>query len=233
VDASDAPPVSAAIVEMRAATPAAGAVAGILFAVLFGVSVMIVARTMDKASIDTGAWLERDTRLFTFALGLIPFAGLFFLWFIAVVRAHLGRLEDQFFSTVFVGSGILFVALLFSAAASVGAIIATAERGTSGFVAGDAYLYGRNVVAQIFGIYALRMAAVFQMSQATLWLRTGVMPRWMALITFPVALVLLFIVTTSNWVILIFPGWVLMVSVYILLTRTRVRPEAAEGVHHG
>jgi hypothetical protein len=52
----------------------------------------------------------------------------------------------------------------------------------------------RQTVAQIFGVYALRMAAVFLISQATLWLRTGVMPRWMAFLTFPGA-VLLFIVT--------------------------------------
>ncbi len=62
------------------------------------------------------------------------------------------------------------------------------------------------------------MAAVFLISQATLWLRTGVMPRWMALLTYVVALVLLFIVTQAEWVILVFPAWVFMVSVYILVT---------------
>ena len=58
------------------------------------------------------------------------------------------------------------------------------------------------MVAQIFSVYALRMAAVFLISQATLWLRTGVMPRWMALLTYALALVLLFIFTQSLWVVL-------------------------------
>ena len=61
------------------------------------------------------------------------------------------------------------------------------------------------------------MAAVFLLSQATLWLRTGVMPKWMAVLTYAVALVLLFVFTQAAWVILIFPAWVLMVSLYILV----------------
>ena len=54
------------------------------------------------------------------------------------------------------------------------------------------------MVAQVFNVYALRMAAVFLISQATLWLRTGVMPRWLALPTYAVALVLLFIVVAVD-----------------------------------
>ena len=77
------------------------------------------------------------------------------------------------------------------------------------------------------------MAAVFLISQATLWLRTGVMPRWLALPTYGVALVLLFIVSQSTWVVLIFPAWVLVVSVYILIVHLTqsgaARLEAEEG----
>ena len=48
---------------------------------------------------------------------LAPFAGIMFLWFVAVVRDQIGEREDRFFATVFFGSGLLFVALLFAAAA--------------------------------------------------------------------------------------------------------------------
>jgi len=208
-------------VERRAATPLAGAIAGILFAVLFGASVSILATTMTGPHQDTGAWLETGAGRVKFALGLIPFAGLFFLWFIAVARDRLGRFEDQFFSTVFLGSGLLFLAMVFAAAASGSAIIAIHARESTDFAASSTYLYARQMVAQVFNVYALRMAAVFQISQATLWLRTGVMPRWMALLTYPVALVLLFIVTQSRWVILIFPAWVFLVSAYILVMSLR------------
>ena len=221
------PHIAVTKVERRAATPIAGAVAGILFAVLFSVSMVIMSSTMADLDEDTGAWLESSAGAFKFALGLLPFAGLFFLWFIAVARERLGRFEDQFFSTVFLGSGLLFLAMMFAAAASAGAIVAASAADPARFAASSTYLYARQIVAQIFSVYALRMAAVFLISQATLWLRTGVMPRWMALLTFALALVLLFIFTQSRWVILIFPAWVFLVSVYILVNHLAGRRPAA------
>ena len=123
--------------------------------------------------------------------------------------------------------------MMFAAAASAGAIAATYARDPSAFSASVTYIYARHIVAQIFNVCALRMAAVFLISQATLWLRTGVMPRWMALPTYAVALVLLFIVSQSTWVVLIFPAWVLLVSAYILIAHLfqpgAVRLEAEEG----
>jgi hypothetical protein len=218
MNASERDSTETAAVERRAATPIAGAIAGMLFAILFSVSVAIMRGAMSDVTHDSGAWLETGARSMKIALGLIPFAGLFFLWFIAVARERLGRFEDQFFATVFLGSGLLFLAMIFAAAASAGALVAAYAKDPSGFATSSSYLYGRQVVAQIFNIYALRMAAIFLISQATLWLRTGVMPRWMAFVTYAVALVLLFVVTQASWVILIFPAWVFMVSLYILVT---------------
>jgi hypothetical protein len=218
MNASERDSTETVAVERRAATPIAGAIAGMLFAILFSVSVAIMRGAMSDVTHDSGAWLETGARSMKIALGLIPFAGLFFLWFIAVARERLGRFEDQFFATVFLGSGLLFLAMIFAAAASAGALVAAYAKDPSGFATSSSYLYGRQVVAQIFNIYALRMAAIFLISQATLWLRTGVMPRWMAFVTYAVALVLLFVVTQASWVILIFPAWVFMVSLYILVT---------------
>jgi hypothetical protein len=45
------------------------------------------------------------------------------LWFIGVLRDRLGELEDRFFATVFLGSGLLFLAMLFTSAAVAGGII--------------------------------------------------------------------------------------------------------------
>ena len=189
----------------------------------------ILTTTMADVADDGGAWLEGSTGSLKFALALVPFAGLFFLWFIAVARERLGRFEDQFFSTVFIGSGLLFLAMVFAAAASAGAMIAAYAGDPSGFTDSSTYTYARQMIAQIFSVYALRMAAIFQISQATLWLRTGVMPRWMALLTYPVALVLLFTFTEAQWVILVFPGWVLLVSAYILVVSLRRGPGAIAG----
>jgi len=218
MDASDREDTVVAEVDRRAATPIAGAIAGMLFAVLFGISVTLMRGAMSDLTNDPDAWLGTGARSLKIALGLVPFAGLFFLWFIAVARERLGRFEDQFFATVFIGSGLLFLAMVFGAAASIGAIAAAYDKEASAFATSTSYLYARQLVAQIFNVYALRMAAVFLISQATLWWRTGVMPRWMALVTYVVALVLLFIVSQASWVILIFPAWVFLVSAYILIT---------------
>jgi hypothetical protein len=213
-----APELAVSTVRRRATTPIAGAVAGILFAVLFSISVIILYDTVGGSGVrDSGSWLAVGSERFKFALGLIPFAGIFFLWFIAVARQRLGRFEDQFFATVFLGSGLLFLAMIFGAAAAAGAIAAAYSRAPASFLAGDTYQFARQMVAQTFAVYALKMAAVFLISQATLWRRTGVMPRWMALLTYALALVLLFIFTQSSWIILIFPAWVFLVSVYILV----------------
>jgi len=214
-------------VERRAATPVAGAIAGILFALLFGVSVSIITTTMSGLGSDTGEWLESGAQDFKFAIGLLPFAGLFFLWFIAVVRDRLGQLEDRFFATVLLGSGLLFIAMMFAAAAAAGAIVAVYAKDPSAFAASTTYVFARNMVAQIFQVYALRMAGVFLISNATIWLRTGIMPKWMALLTYALALVLLFVFTQVSWVILIFPGWVFAVSAYILAMNLRRTPSHA------
>jgi hypothetical protein len=125
MNAPPSPDVTAVKVERRAATPIAGAPAGILFALLFGVSVTIITNALAGVARETGAWLETGAGQFKFALGLMPFAGLFFLWFIAVVRERLGRFEDQFFATVFLGSGLLFLAMMLAAAASAGVVVAS------------------------------------------------------------------------------------------------------------
>jgi hypothetical protein len=203
--------------ERRAATPVAGAIAGILFAALFSLSVTIIQASMSDLPHDAGSWLDTDAGRFKFAVALVPFAGMFFLWFIAVARERLGQFEDQFFSTVFLGSGLLFLAMIFAAAASAGAIAATYTKDPSAITSSTTYTYARQMVAQIFNVYALRMAAIFLISQATLWWRTGVMPRWMALATYAVALILLFVVTQATWVVLVFPAWVFLVSAYILI----------------
>jgi len=214
-------------VERRAATPVAGATAGILFAALFSVSVGTIHANLPDLSRDTGAGLETGAGRIKIAVALLPFAGLFFLWFIAVARQRLGRFEDQFFATVFIGSGLLFLAMMFAAAATAAALIAVYARDPSGLPGSITYLYARHVIAQIFSVYALRMAAVFMISQATLWMRSGVMPRWMALLTIGLALVLLFIFTQSAWVIMVFPAWVFMVSVYILVAHLGGRAPSA------
>jgi hypothetical protein len=106
-------------------TPRSGAIAGILFAVLLGPSLVVLKLSVPIRQEDAGQWLSDPDRrrIVRWALNLVPFAGIAFLWFIGVVRDRIGAFEDRFFSTVFLRSGLLFLALLFAATAVAGGLV--------------------------------------------------------------------------------------------------------------
>lgn len=214
----------------RLRTPRAAAVAGILFALLYGTSLVLVRISIpDARSVDT-AWIQTHARTVSFALNLVPYAGIAFLWFIGVIRDRVGALEDRFFATVFLGSGLLFLALTFVGVAMAGGALASSAIGQGDLLASGVYAYSRTVTYNLINIFALRMAGVFMISLATIWLRTGLMHRGWALATYALALVLLLSTSLSSWVPLIFPGWVLAVSIYVLILNLR---EHRQGVSNG
>src|SRR3984957_16021408 len=104
-------------------TPRAAAFAGIIFSMLWIAVFGLMRLSVPFDPFEEGAWLTGDTRYVALATNLVPFAGIAFLWFVGVLRDRLGAREDQFFATVFLGSGFLLLAMLFVAAAVVGAII--------------------------------------------------------------------------------------------------------------
>ena len=113
------------------------------------------------------------------ALTLLPFAGIAFLWFIGVVRDRLGAYEDRLFATVFLGSGLLFLALLFSSAALAGGILIAyggspaAGAAPTALISSETYIFARAVTFVILNTYAIKMAGVFMIATGTLFLRTG------------------------------------------------------------
>jgi Na+/phosphate symporter len=165
-----------------------------------------------------------DPRTAFLALNLIPYAGIAFLWFIGVIRDLLSESEDRLFATVFLGSGLLFLALTFIGAALAAGLLSAFATESSVLVQSGVMIYGSTVVYNIFNIYAVRMAGVFMISLATIWLRTGVMHRGLVFLTYVLALVLLVSIDYSFWVTLILPGWVLVISVYILVRNLHNRP---------
>ena len=77
--------------------------------------------------------------------------------------------------------------------------------------------FGQMVLITLTKTYALRMGAVFMISLATIWLKTGLMPRWLVIVTYLLALGILFASDISMWITLAFPVWVLIVSVLLLV----------------
>jgi hypothetical protein len=205
------------ITRARLTTPRAAAVAGILFSVLLIISLTLIRLSIPANPKDAGDWLATSWRSVNLSLNLLPFAGIAFLWFIGVVRDRLGEHEDRFFATVFFGSGLLFLAMLFAAAAVAGGILS--EYGTSPgrLLETGMYNFGRAVSYEIMNVYTMKMAGVFMISTCTLSLRTGIFPRWMAFLGLALALFLLVSLGFFYWAPLVLPLWVLLISVHILL----------------
>jgi hypothetical protein len=211
----------------RLTTPRAAAVAGVLFSVLLIAALVLVRISIPADPKDAGDWLVTSGKSVTLALNLVPFAGIAFLWFIGVIRDRLGEYEDKLFSTVFLGSGLLFLAMLFASAALAGGVIIAYDAGQGQFANSGGYGFGRAVTYVALNTYAMRMAGVFMISTCTIFVRTGVMPRWMAWLGYALALVLLLTISSFSWVALVFPGWVFVISVYILFENMRGKPAAA------
>ncbi len=202
-------------------TPRAAAVAGIIFSVLLIVTLVLLRVSVPAHPAVPGSWLtnSRSRATVAVALNLVPFAGIAFLWFVGVLRDRIGEREDRFFATVFLGSGLLFVAMLFVGAAVAGGIIADAS--SSGTPGADTLALGRSVTGILLNIYAMRMAAVFTLTTVTIARRTEIVSRWLTIAGLVSALVLLVGVGISPWVELLFPAWILALSIDILAAGLR------------
>jgi len=204
--------------------PRAAAIAGVVFAVLMSTSLILVRLAVPAAArADQGGWLTDPVKrnAVRFAIQLAPFAGIAFLWFVGVVRNRLGALEDQFFATVFLGSGLLFVASLFASAAFSGAVIETITNGHAALINTDTYYLARQLIAAFANVFAIKMAGVFIFSTSMIVFRTGILPKWISILGFSCGLVLLLVITSWPWIALLFPLWMLVVSCRILVADLR------------
>ena len=196
--------------------PRAAAVAGILFSVLLSTSQFLIWVSIPNQG---RAALEviSHSKTVSLALNLLPFAGIAFLWFIAVVRNRLGALEDRFFATVFLGSGLLYIAMVFTSAALAGGLIRVLISAPEILTHTGAYALGRAQIYQTMNVYGIKMAGVFMFSTSTIILRTRVVPRWIALLGYGLGAVLLLSVGIIVWITLVFPVWVFVLSVAVLV----------------
>ena len=209
-------------------TPRAAAVAGIIFAALLITALVLLRVSAPPHTSEAGAWLASpgNRAELAVALNLVPFAGIAFLWFIGVLRDRIGDREDRFFATVFLGSGLLFVAMMFVAAAVAGATIAAAGSRLPG---ADVLVLSRNVTGSLLNVYAMRMAAVFTLTTVNIARRTRIVSSWLIYAGLACAVVLLVGIGISPWVELVFPAWILALSLEILAIggRTAASPAAS------
>jgi hypothetical protein len=204
----------------RLETPRAAGIAGLVFSLLFVVAILLSRPAPARGSTAeeiASFYLERGAgRVVLLGLYLIPFSGIAFLWFIAAIRAHLGEREDRFFATVFIGSGLLFVGMLFSASAAAGSLLAAVKYQGQPLPGPDTVVFARALAFAFLFVFGVRAAAVFMLVVSTIGLRTGFLPRWLVLAGYVGGLVFLFTVTYVELLVLILPAWVTAVSVVIL-----------------
>jgi hypothetical protein len=213
-------------------TPRAAAIAGIVFAILFGTVLVLIRLSLPENLDDAGDWLTNSSQRGAVhtAHYLVPFCGLAFLWFMGVLRSQMGDREDKFFGTIFLGTGLLFVAMLFASTALAGGVLSEAGR-RSGSVPVGVSQFARPTINSLVTNYGIRMAAVFTIATSMIGLRLEFFRRWLALAGFAIGLFLLFAARSVPWVELLFPTWVLVVSIQILVLtfghKQRERPGGA------
>ena len=203
--------------------PRVVAVSGIVFSALYITSLVLVRLAIPADPTDPGIWLAdpayRDwVRI---ALNLVPFTGIAFLWFMAVLRNRIGLLEDRFFATVFLGSGLLFVAMLFAAVAVSRGLLETFAAAGQSSANSETYAVGRATAYALMNTFGMKMAAIFMFVTSMIGLRTKVLACWVSLVGFAFGLILLLVITDFAWIAMVFPFWVLLVSTYILIADFR------------
>lgn len=199
--------------------PESAAVAGLVFASILGAALILFHGAAPGQMVDAQTWLADESRRnsVNVALSLLPFAGIAFLWFIAVIRTHLGAREDRFFETVFLGSGLVFVASMFIAAAALKALLMLDDSGRP--PSPEVVAYASSFASASLGVFGAKMAAVFAFSTATAGMRAGTLPRWLGLLGFATGLSLLFIPPLPDVAQFALPLWVALISLLILLRR--------------
>ncbi len=200
------------------------AVSGINFAVMCLVSMVLIRLAIPANPTEPGTWLADpgNQRSVYFALHLVPFMGLSFLWFMAVLRHRIGTDVGRIESTVFLGSGMLFVGTIFAAAAICRGLMDTVI--ADGFHASrDTYTIGRSVTYTIVNVFAIRMGAAFIFATSALARRAELLPKWLTYLGYAIGYVLLFVIKEFAWIELLFPAWVLLVSLHLLIADLRQR----------
>ena len=213
---------NATLTRTRLKTPSAAAIAGLLFSLLLMAAFALLRISVHPQEL--GSWLRTNSQTVALATNLVPFAGIAFLWFIGVLRDRLGELEDRFFATVFFGSGLLFLSMLFLASSFVDGVLIAFATKPDEMIGSATFQFVRAAIYATINVYMVKMAGVFMITTSTIALYTEIAPRWLAVFGYALALLLLFGSYYISWSFAVFPFWVFLLSVCILADNFRRKP---------
>ena len=179
--------------QQASAPPRVVDISGIIFSALYIASLVLIRLAIPADPTEPGAWLTDPAarNWVRIALNLVPFTGIAFLWFMAVLRNRIGLLEDKFFATVFLGSGLMFIAMLFAAVAVSRGLLETFGSGDKLPDQSETYRVGRGMAYALMNTFGIKMAAVFMFVTSAIGLRTAFLSRWVSFVGFTLGLILL------------------------------------------
>jgi hypothetical protein len=204
------------------------AIAGVVYAVLaiVALGLLIQFPELTQSDAEISAWFDDGEHRATLLLGLnlAAVSSIAFLWFVAVIRRRLGDREDRFFSTVFLGSAIVYVGIWLAAAAILAAGAVAYQLFDAAAIGQDTATLAGGFAGALLLVAGPRIQAVFVFTTSTLILRSGVLPRWLAFFGYVVGVFLFAVPLVTQPLGIGFPFWVLVVSITILLTKAADRP---------
>lgn len=216
----------------RARTTEAAAVAGVVFVILDVAARSILRSVPDLDDPDLVEWYltEANQDRLLLALNLTSVATVAFLWFVAVIRRRVGDREDQFFFTVFVGSGlVLIVSQLLATGAAVSPAAAARLLGAEDLDSAVVSL-ARGLGGTLALVVAPRMQAVFLFSTSTVVLRSRALPSWLGWVGYTLGLIMFVVPFITEPMGIVFPAWILLVSIVVLVTRpARLADDPGDG----
>jgi hypothetical protein len=196
---------------------------GILFAVLFTVALLLVHRA-PALGVPNGDYARfyaggDHGALVTFGLYAVPFAGIAFLWYLTTLRLLIQAIHESpppIPLGLHLASGVLFVSMLFGAAAPVGAVAMLVRLTNAPLPSPDVARILSVVGYVLLFVYGTRAAGMFMITTTSLVKAGGLLPPWLAVLSYLAAAFLMVSTTFHPFLALIFPAWVVVVGVVLL-----------------
>jgi hypothetical protein len=209
------------------------ALLGVAFSILFAVGIWLLHLHPPPGApaADLMEFYASESRMRPVLIGgiyVLPLAGVAFLWFMGLLRTWLhsrASRVSELFSTVQILAAAIFVALVLMAAGAGTAGIMSQSVG-AGVVSVDAARLFPSFSRTLLLIFALRMAAIVVMTSAAVGHQALLFPRWFRVISTVIAVLLFITATLSEWLLLLFPVWVLMLAGLILNATRRLKASA-------
>jgi len=199
------------------------AVAGIVCAICWSVALrgLLARPRVGAGPSEVARFYESHHTQVVVLLALIVIGTVAFLWFVGVVRSRLGQREHRMLGSVFLGSSVLLAGLVLLGAAMLAAPSFLVDVGGGMPDVGAASLL-RAESAVVLSVFAPRIATLVIFSVASLGRTSGALPRWLVVVSYVVGVAEFVNVTISQPTLYVFPAWIALVSVVLLVRRPDV-----------